>query len=90
MCLPFYGLGPLESAYRAITEVNSSRTFRTLVFCEIGRKVLGQDSHAARVSYVVRRVQNGYLLVGDAFVHGFMYGEALGRRDLRPVDIVLV
>ncbi|RYC63803.1 hypothetical protein CHU98_g2429 [Xylaria longipes] len=44
----------------------------------------------ARVPYVVRKVQSGYLLVGDAFVHGFMYGEALERRDLRPMDIVLV
>ena len=44
----------------------------------------------ATVPYVVRRVQSGYLLVGDAFVHGLMYGEALGRQDLRPVDIVFV
>ncbi|KAI0451323.1 heterokaryon incompatibility protein 6 [Xylaria acuta] len=44
----------------------------------------------ATVPYVVRKVQSGYLLVGDAFVHGFMYGEALAQRDLRPVDIVLV
>ncbi|KAH6699772.1 heterokaryon incompatibility protein 6 [Leptodontidium sp. MPI-SDFR-AT-0119] len=44
----------------------------------------------ATVPYVVRRVQSGYLLVGDAFVHGLMYGEAFGRQDLRATDIVLV
>ncbi|KAJ2996867.1 hypothetical protein NUW58_g830 [Xylaria curta] len=44
----------------------------------------------ATVPYVVRKVQSGYLLVGDAFVHGLMYGEALERRDLPPTDVVLV
>jgi len=44
----------------------------------------------ATVPYVIRRVQNGHLLVGDAFVHGVMYGEALGRRDLTPMDVVLI
>ncbi|KAL2158239.1 hypothetical protein VTH06DRAFT_4559 [Thermothelomyces fergusii] len=44
----------------------------------------------ATVPYVVRKAEGGYLLVGDAFVHGLMYGEALGRPDLQPVDIVLV
>lgn len=46
--------------------------------------------YGATVPYVVRRVENGYILVGDAFVHGFMCGEALERRDLESVDIVLV
>ncbi|KAL2170368.1 hypothetical protein VTG60DRAFT_4954 [Thermothelomyces hinnuleus] len=44
----------------------------------------------ATVPHVVRKVQSGYLLVGDAFVHGYMYGEALRGTDIRPVDIVLV
>lgn len=44
----------------------------------------------AAVPYVVRRMPTGYLLVGDAFVHGLMYGEALRRRDPQPADIVLV
>jgi hypothetical protein len=44
----------------------------------------------ATVPYAVRKVQGGYLLVGDAFVHGFMYGEALRRRDLLYADMVLV
>ncbi|KAK2589430.1 hypothetical protein QQS21_012892 [Conoideocrella luteorostrata] len=46
--------------------------------------------YGATVPYVVRKVRGGYALVGDAFVHGFMCGEALERRDLEPVDIVLV
>lgn len=46
--------------------------------------------HGATVPYIVRRVANGFLLVGDAFVHGFMCGEVLERRDLETVDIVLV
>lgn len=44
----------------------------------------------ATVPYVVRKVDSDHVHVGDAFVHGFTYGEALERKDLRPVDIVLV
>ncbi|KAI0421469.1 heterokaryon incompatibility protein 6 [Xylaria grammica] len=46
----------------------------------------------ATVPYVVRKAQGGFLLVGDAFVHGLMYGEVLERptKDLQPLDIVLV
>ncbi|KAI1362276.1 heterokaryon incompatibility protein 6 [Xylaria arbuscula] len=43
----------------------------------------------ATVPYVLRKVQNGYILVGDAFIHGLMYGEAL-QRSLHPLDIVLI
>ena len=44
----------------------------------------------ATVPYVLRQVQRGFLLVGDAYIHGAMYGEAIPRADLLPVDIVLV
>lgn len=43
----------------------------------------------ARIPFVIRKAQGGYLLVGDAYVHGLMEGEALRRSDLRQVDIVL-
>ncbi|KAK0707169.1 hypothetical protein B0T21DRAFT_416338 [Apiosordaria backusii] len=47
----------------------------------------------AAVPYVLRkRPQNeggGFVLVGDAFVHGLMYGGALEKRDLSPVDVVI-
>ncbi|OAQ68823.1 HET domain-containing protein [Pochonia chlamydosporia 170] len=46
--------------------------------------------YGATVPYIIRRVANGYILIGDAFVHGFMCGEALERRDLEATDIVLV
>lgn len=42
------------------------------------------------VPYVLRQEQVGYILVGDAYVHGAMNGEATRRSDLRPVDLVLV
>lgn len=42
------------------------------------------------VPYVIRKVQNGHLLIGDAFVQGVMYGEATRRPNIRQVDIVLV
>lgn len=43
----------------------------------------------ATVPYALRQTQASYILVGDAFIHGLMYGEAL-QRKLQPVDIVLV
>ncbi|KAI0518025.1 heterokaryon incompatibility protein 6 [Xylaria bambusicola] len=43
----------------------------------------------ATVPYVVREAQGGYVLVGDAFVHGLMYGEAL-QQKIQPVEIVIV
>jgi hypothetical protein len=46
--------------------------------------------YGATVPYIVRRVADGYVLIGDAFVHGLMCGEALERRDLEAVDVVLV
>ncbi|KAI1757908.1 heterokaryon incompatibility protein 6 [Xylaria castorea] len=54
-----------------------------------------QARAAVRRGFALRRIgchrwYASYLLVGDAFVHGFMYCEALERRDLRHSDIVPV
>ncbi|KAH8651210.1 heterokaryon incompatibility protein 6 [Xylariales sp. PMI_506] len=43
------------------------------------------------VPHVLRDVGKGcYMLIGDAFVHGMMYGEVFRRRNVKPVDILLV
>ncbi|GAP86837.2 putative heterokaryon incompatibility protein [Rosellinia necatrix] len=44
----------------------------------------------ATVPYVLRWAHTGYVLVGDAFIHGVMYGEALQRDNLLATDIILV
>ena len=45
----------------------------------------------ATVPYVLRQAQRGFLLIGDAYIHGAMYGEAIPRTDrILPLDIVLV
>lgn len=32
----------------------------------------------ARLPYILRRVRNGYLLVGESYIHGIMQGEIVG------------
>ena len=54
----------------------------------LGSKSLGQDSNSkdevwilmgARVPFILRKVEgNRYMIVGEAYVHGIMYGEGYG------------
>jgi hypothetical protein len=44
----------------------------------------------ACVPFMVRRVENGYELVGEAYVHGVMEGEVLGTADVIVEDVTLV
>lgn len=72
----------------------------------LGSMSLGQDSNSkdevwilmgARVPFILRKVEgNRYKIVGEAYVHGIMYGEGydyyaeLGEygRDIRSISLV--
>lgn len=46
--------------------------------------------YGATVPYILRPAGGGFVLVGDAFVQGAMYGEAISRLTSREIDPVLV
>ncbi|KAH7180472.1 heterokaryon incompatibility protein-domain-containing protein [Fusarium sp. MPI-SDFR-AT-0072] len=42
----------------------------------------------AHVPFVLRKVDQGWILVGETFLHGVMYGEVARKRDLQKIEIV--
>jgi hypothetical protein len=46
----------------------------------------------ATVPLILRHQENHYVLIGEAYVHGFMYGEAIemmrsGSLEVKTIDI---
>lgn len=87
-------------SYRFYLALRNACQGRSLVYtesglCGLGPPTIGEDEGdivsilcGSAMPIILRPVENGYKVIGEAYVHGIMYGEA-SRDDMELEDIAV-